>query len=462
MHAQAFQGDVLFCAEDCNESRRVRASPRPGRRPPAVSFSLPSKDEILDRENNEPQVAIIGAGPAGLMAAEVAATGGARVRIYDRMPSVGRKFLLAGRGGLNITHSEPLAPFLAHYAEAEPHLRPLIEGWTPDAVRAWCEALGQPTFIGSSGRVFPSSFKTSPLLRAWLRRLETLGVSFAMRHRWTGWDTEGRLAFQTPDGAVTAAATTTILALGGASWPQLGSDGGWVDALRGDGSDVAPLRPANCGFAVAWSDLFRDKFEGQPLKGIGLTFGAQTIRGEAMVTRAGIEGGGVYALSAPLREALARDGEAVLQIALLPGQSRDAIVARLQARQPKQSFSNALRKALHLSPVAIALLRETEPGLSTPLAAMEPEALAALINAVPLRLTKTMPIAKAISTAGGVTFAGLDDSLMLRHRPGTFVAGEMLDWEAPTGGYLLQACFATGAAAGRGALAWLGEPYSAA
>ncbi|WP_246725417.1 TIGR03862 family flavoprotein [Beijerinckia sp. L45] len=404
-------------------------------------------------------MAVIGAGPAGLMAAEVAATGGARVTIYDRMPSVGRKFLLAGRGGLNITHSEPLVPFLARYAEAEPHLRPSIEGWTPDAVRAWCEALGQPTFVGSSGRVFPSAFKTSPLLRAWLRRLESLGVSFAMRHRWTGWDADGRLTLDAPDGPVTVEASATILALGGASWPQLGSDGGWVETLRGDGSDVSALRPANCGFAVAWSDLFRDKFEGQPLKGIGLRFAGHSIRGEAMVTRAGIEGGGIYALSAPLREALARDGKATLHIALLPDQSQEAIVARLQTRQPKQSVSNALRKALHLAPVAIALLHEAAQGAPTPLAAMEPADLAALVNAVPVRLTKTMPIAKAISTAGGVLFAGVDDQLMLRQRPGTFVAGEMLDWEAPTGGYLLQACFATGAAAGRGALRWL-QPNS--
>lgn len=409
----------------------------------------------MDRDNTKRRVAIIGAGPAGLMAAEVAASGGAHVTIYDRMPSVGRKFLLAGRGGLNITHSEPLAPFLAHYAGAEPHLRPFIETWTPDAVRVWCEALGQPTFVGSSGRVFPAAFKTSPLLRAWLRRLETLEVTFAMRHCWTGWDSAGRLVLQTPEGAVASEPKATILALGGASWPQLGSQGDWVETLRGDGSDVAPLRPANCGFAVAWSDLFRDKFEGQPLKGIGLSFGNQTIRGEAMVTRTGIEGGGVYALSAPLREALARDGTAILRVALLPEQSQDAIVARLRTRQPKQSFANALRKALKLSPVAIALLREAEQGLSSPLAGMEPAALAALINDVPLRLSHPMPIAKAISTAGGVTFDTLDDALMLRHRPGTFVAGEMLDWDAPTGGYLLQACFATGAAAGRAALSWV-------
>lgn len=402
------------------------------------------------------RVAIIGAGPAGLMAAEVAARGGAAVTVFDRMPSVGRKFLLAGRGGLNITHSEPLHQFTRRYRSAEGALRPLIERWTPGDLRAWCEDLGQPTMVGSSGRIFPEAFKASPLLRAWLRRLHADGVRFAVRHRWQGWDDAGRPLLEGPDGCRAAEADAVVLALGGASWPQLGSDGGWIDILRADGAEVAPLAPANCGFAVDWSEMFRGRFEGQPLKTIALSFGGETVRGEATVTRRGLEGGAIYALAASLRSATAV-GEAVLHLSLKPDMPNAAVEERLRARAAKQSVSTGLRKALHLSPVAIGLLREIEPNLPVRLAAMAPGELAALVNAVPLRLGAPMPIAQAISSAGGIRFTAVDDALMLRHRPGTFVAGEMLDWEAPTGGYLLQACFATGAAAGRGALAWLGE-----
>lgn len=400
-------------------------------------------------------LAIIGAGPAGLMAAEVAAQGGARVTVYDRMPSVGRKFLLAGRGGLNLTHSEPFEPFLARYGDAAVDLRPMIERFTPENLRDWCEGLGQPVFTGTSGRVFPVAFKTSPLLRAWLRRLAGLGVTFETRHRWTGWDAAGHLLMETPGGTVEVEAEATILALGGASWPHLGSDGGWVGLLRGEGLEVAPLRPSNCGVWTAWSGHFREKFEGQPLKAIALSLGDLTSRGELVVTRTGLEGGAIYALSSPLRDALADHGKAVLSLALKPDLSHEAIEARLQSRQPKQSLSTSLRKLLNLSPVAIGLLREAEAQGAGAIAAMTPGELAALVNAVPVRVTGTMPLDKAISSAGGVHFAAVDEGLMLRKRPGLFLAGEMLDWDAPTGGYLLQACFAMGATAGRGALAWL-------
>jgi uncharacterized flavoprotein (TIGR03862 family) len=402
--------------------------------------------------------AVIGAGPAGLMAAEVMAQGGASVTIYDAMPSVGRKFLLAGRGGLNLTHSEPLPQFLARYREAAPRLEPAIAAFPPDALRDWSAALGQPTFIGSSGRVFPQTFKASPLLRAWLRRLDAAGVQFALRHRFTGWDDNGRLVFQAPDGRRAIEAHATVLALGGASWPRLGSDGAWVDTLAAKGVAISPLRPANCGFTVDWSAIFRERFEGQPLKSVVLTFGSTTVRGEAVVTRNGIEGGAIYALSADLREAIAGSGEAVLHIGLRPDLDAQALISRLSAPRGKQSFSNFLRKAAQLSPVAIGLLQEAAVASGTALSALPAENLAALINAVPIKLDGTAPITGAISTAGGIAFDELDSDFMIRRLPGVFAAGEMLDWEAPTGGYLLQASFATGLAAGKGALKWLGEP----
>jgi len=400
-------------------------------------------------------IAIIGAGPAGLMAAEVIARGGARVIVYDAMPSVGRKFLMAGRGGLNLTHSEPLPEFLGRYREAQARLKPAIAAFSPQALRDWSEALGQPTFVGSSGRVFPKAMKASPLLRGWLRRLDLMGVAFALRHRWTGWDDDGRLLFQTPEGPHVVAAQATVLALGGASWPRLGSDGGWVATLAAKGIAVSPLRPANCGFAVAWSEIFRDRYEGQPLKGVALTFGARTVRGEAIVTRSGLEGGAIYALSADLREAIAQTGEATLYIDLRPDLAGSDLRTRLSVPRGKQSLSNVLRKAAQLSPVAIGLLQEAAIGAGAKLATRSSAALAALIGAVPVRLNGVAPVARAISTAGGISFAELDEHFMIRRLPGIFAAGEMLDWEAPTGGYLLQASFATGAAAGRGVLKWL-------
>jgi uncharacterized flavoprotein (TIGR03862 family) len=403
------------------------------------------------------QIAIIGAGPAGLMAAEVLAQGGATVTVYDAMPSAGRKFLMAGRGGLNLTHSEQLATFLTRYGKAMPQLAAAIEAFPPDALREWSEALGQPTFIGSSGRVFPKAFKASPLLRAWLRRLDSLGVQFALRHRWTGWDSDGRWLFQTPDGERAVDARAAVLALGGASWPRLGSNGAWVETLAAKGMAISQLRPANCGFTVAWSDIFRDRLEGHPLKGAALSFGAHTVRGEAMVTRTGIEGGAIYALSADLREAIVASGHATLHLALRPDLGMSELVARLSAPRGKQSFSNWLRKAAHLSPVGIGLLQEAAIASGVTLASLSPASLAGLINDTPIELNGIAPIARAISTAGGISFDELDADFMIRRLPGIFAAGEMLDWEAPTGGYLLQASFATGAAAGRGVLKWLGE-----
>lgn len=391
------------------------------------------------------------------MAAEVLAQGGARVTIHDGMPSAGRKFLMAGRGGLNLTHSEPLPQFMARYREAAPKLQAAIETFPPDALRAWSEALGEPTFVGTSGRVFPKAFKASPLLRAWLRQLDAAGVRFAFRQRWMGWDGDGRLVFDTPGGDTTIAADATVLALGGASWPRLGSDGGWTTILANKGVAISPLRPANSGFTVAWSEIFRTRFEGQPLKGITLSFGPHRARGEAMITRGGIEGGAIYALSAELREAIAASGEAVLHVTFRPDVDHGELVKRLSASRGKQSFSNFLRKATQLSPVAVGLLQEVTIGAGQSLSAMSAEQLAELINAVPVKLTGVAPIARAISSAGGISFDELDADFMIRKLPGVFAAGEMLDWEAPTGGYLLQASFATGAAAGSGVLRRLAQ-----
>jgi uncharacterized flavoprotein (TIGR03862 family) len=405
--------------------------------------------------SSQTKVAIIGAGPAGLMAAEVLAQRGVGVTVYDAMPSAGRKFLMAGRGGLNLTHSEALPEFLTRYGAATPHLARAIDAFPPQALRDWSEGLGQPTFVGSSGRVFPKAFKASPLLRAWLRRLNAMGVQFALRHRWTGWEGDGKLSFQSPDGKRAVDAGATVLALGGASWPRLGSDAAWAEILAAKGVAISSLRPANCGFTVAWSDVFRDRFEGQPLKGVALSFGPRTVRAEAIITRTGIEGGAIYALSADLREAIASSGQATLRIALRPDLKASDLIARLSAPLGKQSVSNWLRKAAQLSPVGIALLQEAAMASGVSVSSLSPASLAGLINAVPVTLNGVAPIARAISTAGGISFDEIDTDFMIRRLPGVFAAGEMLDWEAPTGGYLLQAAFATGAAAGRGALKWL-------
>ena len=431
----------------------------------AHPFETRSQDQVLGAEGTsilpvatklfQTEIAVIGAGPAGLMAAETLAQGGAQVTIHDAMPSAGRKFLMAGRGGLNLTHSERLETFLDRYREARPNLEAAIHAFPPDRLRAWCEELGLATFVGSSGRIFPKVLKASPLLRAWLRRLDAMGVQFSLRHRWTGWDENGHLLFQTPDGQTAVDARATVLALGGASWPRLGSDGGWAETLRAKGVKVSPLKPSNCGFTVAWSDIFRDRFEGKPLKSIALSFGAHGVRGEAMITRGGIEGGAVYALTAELRETILRSGQATLRIALRPDVKTDDLIARLSAPRGKQTFSNWLRKAAQLSPVGVGLLQEAAKASGRSLSSLPANELAELINAAPVQLAGIAPIARAISTAGGISFDELDSDFMIRRLPGVFAAGEMLDWEAPTGGYLLQACFATGLAAGQGALTWL-------
>jgi uncharacterized flavoprotein (TIGR03862 family) len=389
------------------------------------------------------------------MAAETLARAGGSVTVYERMPSPARKLLLAGRGGLNLTHTEALDSLLTRYGTAAPRLRAAIEALPPEALRAWCEELGVPTFAGTSGRVFPKSMKTSPLLRAWLRRLASLGVEIKTSHRWLGWDDTGALRFATRDGEITAEADVTVLALGGASWPHLGSDGTWAETLAAKDVAITPLTPSNAGFLVQWSDIFKDKFHGQPLKRIALSFGAHSARGEAIITKTGIEGGAFYALSTPLREEIAETGEAGVRIDLRPDMPHVALEQRLAKPRGKQSLATFLRKAVQLSPADIGLLQEAAHAAKTPLAGLAPEGIAALIKSLPLQLAGMAPIARAISSAGGIAFDAVDDHFMLTARPGVFVAGEMLDWEAPTGGYLLQACFATGAAAARGALAWI-------
>jgi len=394
------------------------------------------------------RVAVIGAGPAGLMAAEILSARGLKVTVYDRMPSPGRKFLMAGRGGLNLTHSEDFESFASRYGAAAPHLMPILTAFPPKALVAWAQGLGQETFIGSSGRVFPRAMKSSPLLRAWLHRLAAQGVELRSRHEWQGWDEDGSLKFDVQGERVGVRADATILALGGASWPRLGSNGAWTNILESRGIRVTPLRPANCGFVLDWSEHFRSAFAGQPLKGIALSFAGRSVRAEAMVTAYGLEGGGIYALSAALRDTIASQGSAQLAVDLRPDLSLAEIAAKLAAPKHGQSQSNVLRKALHLAPVAVNLLRETH-GIRLP---TEPEALARCVKSVSLKLTAPAPIERAISTAGGIAFCELDENLMLRVLPGVFAAGEMLDWEAPTGGYLLTACFATGVAAANGVI----------
>jgi len=393
-------------------------------------------------------VAVIGGGPAGLMTAEVLAAAGRSVTVYERMATPGRKLLIAGRGGLNLTHSEPFGSFLTRYGAAASWLRPILEAFPPSALIAWAEGLGQETFIGSSGRVFPKALKASPLLRAWLARLADLGVALKTRHDWRGWNDAGDLVFGVGNGEIVVRRPeATVLALGGASWPRLGSTGEWAEILKGRGIGMSPFRPSNCGFRVAWSQSFRERFAGDPLKPAAFSFDGQRVRGEAVVTATGIEGGAIYALSAVLRDAIERDGRAVLEIDLSPDWAVERLAERLDRPARGQSFSTFLRKATRLSPVAINLLRETHAEL-----AKEPVALARQMKSVPVRLVAAQPIERAISTAGGVALAAVDATLSLRALPDVFVAGEMLDWEAPTGGYLLQASFATGVAAAKAIL----------
>ena len=416
-------------------------------------------------------VAVVGAGPAGLMAADALQAGGAQVHVFDAMPSVGRKFLLAGIGGLNLTHSEALPDFLARYAERTPALRPFLDDFGPDAARAWASALGIETFVGTSGRVFPKDMKAAPLLRAWLHRLRAGGdgrppVQFHMRHRWLGWTDDGAaLRLAGGEGESTFAADAVVLALGGASWPKLGSDGAWVALLAARGLDVAPLRPSNCGFDVAptgpdragWSAHLRGRFAGEPVKPVAITAAdaagvAHRQQGEFVVTDTGIEGSLVYAFSAGLRNEIAARGHAMLTLDLLPQHTLEQVRAETRRPRGARSLSTHLKSRLHLQGVKTGLLHE----LLSPAQMNDPDVLADYIKALPLLVSAARPIAEAISSAGGVRFESLDSALMARASPGLFVAGEMLDWEAPTGGYLLTACLATGRAAGRGALAWLG------
>ncbi len=400
------------------------------------------------------RVAIVGGGPAGLMAAErLVAVDGLKVAIFDAMPTLGRKFLMAGKGGMNITHSEPLPAFVARYGTRAAILAPLLDAFGPRAVRDWLHGLGIATFVGTSGRVFPREMKAAPMLRAWLHRLRQAGARTHARHRWLGWDGDGALRFATPEGEVAWAADATVLALGGGSWPQLGSDAAWVPLLEARGVPVARLRPANCGFDVAWSGHFAARFAGAPVKAVAASAGGPFVPGEFNITAGGIEGGLVYALSAPLRDALERDGRAMLTLDLAPGRPLEKLAADLARPRGRDSLASHLRRRAGIDGVKAGLLREFgQIDGST-----APAALAAAIKALPLPLVAPRPLAEAISSAGGVDFAALDERLMLRDLPGTFCAGEMLDWEAPTGGYLLTACLATGRAAGDGAVAWLGQ-----
>lgn len=381
---------------------------------------------------------IIGAGPAGLMAAEQLCAAGFSVDVFDAMATPGRKFLRAGIGGLNLTHSEPMEKFVARYGAHADRFAPWLAEFGPEQLRAWASDLGVYTFVGSSGRVFPKYMKAAPLLRAWLRRLGEQGAKLHVRHRWLGWD-GAQLRFATPSGEISTSAQVTVLALGGGSWPQLGSDGSWCPMLAAQGVGIAPLKPANCGFDVAWSEHFRDRFAGQPVKSVGLTFGGHRLKGEFVITAKGIEGGSIYPLSAALRDA----STPVLELDLKPDWSAEKLTAALDKPQGSRSLANHLERTIALKGVAAGLLRE----LSWPLPE-NPAALAARIKALPLPLLGARPLAEAISTAGGISFDAVTDGLMLKAKPGVFVAGEMLDWEAPTGGYLLTGCFATGRVAG--------------
>ncbi|MBO6797721.1 TIGR03862 family flavoprotein [Maricaulis sp.] len=393
-------------------------------------------------------IAIIGGGPAGLFAAENLGQRGYRVSVFERMPTLGRKFLMAGRGGLNLTHSEPDQAFRTRYREAADWLAPVLDAFSPGDLRSWADGLGAETFVGSSGRVFPKAMKASPLLRAWRQRLDALGVEFHFRTRWTGWD-EQSLRFQNDAGeSVQIQCDAVILALGGASWPRLGSDASWTGMLQDKGVDLVPFQASNCGVEIGWSDVVRERFAGEPLKTIALSCGEERVAGEAMIAAYGLEGGAVYALSEPIRNAL-RLGACELRLDLRPNQTADQLAAKLERARKGQSLSTVLRKTLGLAPQAAALVRETGE------VPREPKALAAHIKSIPLDVTAQRGLDRAISSAGGIARSAVDEQLMLKAIPGTFVAGEMLDWDAPTGGYLLQATFATGLAAAKGVEVWL-------
>lgn len=405
---------------------------------------------------NRHPIVVIGGGPAGLMAAETLTANGQQVEVYDAMPSVGRKFLLAGKGGLNLTHSEPSERFLTRYGQRRLVLETMLQEFGADALRQWAADLGIATFVGTSGRVFPTDMKAAPLLRAWLHRLREAGVRFHMRHRWLGWTDDGKLRFQTPEGEHTREACAVVLALGGGSWARLGSDGSWVQLLKDKGAAITDLRPANCGFNIAWGEFFRERYAGQPLKSIALSFtDGQGIshhrQGEAIVTATGIEGSLIYALSGSLRDTLDAQGSVAITLDLAPGMSAERVAEEVTHPRGSRSMSSHLQSRVHIAGVKIGLLHEA---LSKE-AFTDTALVARTIKALPLKLVATRPIDEAISSAGGVRFDALDKNLMLSALPGIFCAGEMLDWEAPTGGYLLTACFATGRAAASGVLQWL-------
>lgn len=389
------------------------------------------------------RIAVIGGGPAGLMAAEQAAAQGARVVVFEAMPTVGRKLLMAGKSGLNVTHAEDKSRFDTRYGAAQAPLQAALDGFAGPDLRDWCAELGVETFVGSSGRVFPKAMKASPLLRAWLTRLASQGVELRTRHRWVGIEADG-LALDTPAGHVVEHFDAVVLALGGASWPRLGSDAAWVPILEQRGVAVSAFRPANCGFEVGWSEVMIERFAGQPVKAVVASSEAGSIEGEFVITRWGVEGSLVYAHAAALRDALERDGAGYLEMDLAPGRSAERLAHDLARQSAKASLSNRLRKGAGLDGVKLGLLRECLPDL----AILSPEGLAAAIKSVPLNVQRPRPIAEAISVAGGIGWEGVDGHFMLKALPGVFVAGEMLDWEAPTGGYLLTACFATGRTAG--------------
>ncbi len=402
------------------------------------------------------KIAVIGGGPAGLMAAEAAMSRGACVDVYDAMPSVGRKFLLAGKGGLNLTHSEPAGKFITRYGSARQNIQPLLTEFGPDQLREWARGLGVETFVGTSGRVFPSDLKSAPLLRVWLRRLRQDGVTLHVRHRWRGWDVRGALHFSTPEGDHLATADAVILALGGGSWPQLGSNGAWMSLLAERGVSLQPLKPANCGFDVNWSQHLRTRFAGHPVKSVVVsgrtTMGSEfRQQGELMITETGIEGGVIYAVSAWLRDEIQAKGVAAIRLDLSPDREQSRIISDLSRSRGSRSMASHLKRCVGIHGVKASLLREYVPKQDY----SNPAKLGAAIKALPLQLLAPRPLEEAISTAGGVAFEALDPQLMIRSLPGVFCAGEMLDWEAPTGGYLLSACFASGHVAGTGAVDWL-------